>query len=59
MKKKIYLHEKKIATSCREVYLRCLTGVEMTIKTMTLDALLLQKTFYFKVEISKNKPQNK
>ena len=29
------------------------------IKTMTLDALLLQKAFYFKVEISKNKPRNK
>ena len=31
----------------------------MTIKTMTLDALLLQKKFYLKVEISKNKPRNK
>ena len=50
---------KKIATSCCEDYLRCITGVEITIKTMTLDALLLQKTFYFKVEISKNKPRNK
>lgn len=26
---------------------------------MTLDALLLQKTFYLKVEISKNKNRNK
>ena len=34
-------------------------GVEITIKSMTLDALLLQKTFYFKVDISKNKPRNK
>ena len=29
------------------------------IKTMTLDALLLQKTFYLKVKISKKKSRNK
>ena len=31
----------------------------MMMKTMTLDALLLQKIYYLKVEISKNKPRNK